>query len=124
MGCVDNAEEGFWPKRQEEKGSGLATPCADTSIHHKLLYSYYIACFLLLLRDPIRDGGSANKLRRRGKLRRFVFAPDDLSLPLHSPLRPATDRGYVADRITLRDVHPRFILVLSETRLIETPSLV
>lgn len=100
-------------RRERERGGwSLATPCADTSIHHKLLYSYY-ACFLLL-RDPIRDGGSAN--RRRGKLRRFVFAPDDLSLPL----RPATDRGYVADRITLRDVHPRFILVLPELCLAGT----
>lgn len=126
MGCVDNASgEGFGrgKPRQEEKRGSLATPCADTSIHHKLLYSYY-AYFLLRVPTSAIPSGEwrlreqavafvgENCARFRFCARRFIAAT--LSAPPPHPILPdaATDRGYVADRITLRDALPRFILVL------------
>lgn len=51
-----------------------------------------------------------NCARFRFCARRFItLSPSSI---LYSTSDAATDRGYVADRITLRDAHPRFILVL------------
>lgn len=113
-------EEGFG-QGKKRKGGSLATPCADTSIHHKLLYYSYYARISFSRTSAIpshpEDGGSGCGARR-GKLRPFSFlrprrfitlSPSSI---LYSTSDAATDRGYVADRITLRDAHPRFILVL------------
>lgn len=120
MGCVDNASgEGFGRSQGKKRKEGRWRHLA---LIPRYTINYYIRITRISssaipsgewrLREQAVAFVGENCARFRFCARRFIAAT--LPAPPPHPILPdaATDRGYVADRITLRDALPRFILVL------------